>query len=260
MGLMVSSSKLNPKRKKDPSQPKQPPPAYIMYQNEVRHRMRTRFLGLPPKELVKEISVTWKELSKWGVPVYGSISVYYDAYVPTPDRSYMLAQDPTVETLSPRYAAQRTATLTDPLGVEITTSPLLISSLVQLSQGKAYHQEPRSGYKDTSGRASSRQHSSSSPSSESSAHSLDASTPLLIVRCDPPYFYIHLMAAAHHSYIDGLLAQFGRELCGCPRETSLIRSTWGYGLSLRPGQSTRLRLVPHYGLWVTPYGLCEALG
>ncbi|CAE6472281.1 unnamed protein product, partial [Rhizoctonia solani] len=59
---------------------------------------------------------------------------------------------------------------------------------------------------------------------------------------------------------DGLLAQFGCELCGCPRETSLTRSTWGYGLSLRPGRSTGLRLVPHYGQWATPYGLCETLG
>ncbi|CAE6502109.1 unnamed protein product, partial [Rhizoctonia solani] len=51
---------------------------------------------------------------------------------------------------------------------------------------------------------------------------------------------------------DGLLAQFGCELCGCPRETSLTRSTCGYGLSLRPGRSTGLRLVPHYGQWATP--------
>ncbi|KAG8716404.1 hypothetical protein FRC11_013387 [Ceratobasidium sp. 423] len=50
------------KKPKDPNAPKQPPPAYIVYQNEIRESMRVRFPTHSPTELVKEIAATWKTL------------------------------------------------------------------------------------------------------------------------------------------------------------------------------------------------------
>ncbi|CAE6456885.1 unnamed protein product [Rhizoctonia solani] len=50
------------KKPKDPNAPKQPPPAYIVYQNEIRESMRARFPTHSPTELVKEIAATWKTL------------------------------------------------------------------------------------------------------------------------------------------------------------------------------------------------------
>lgn len=69
------------KKPRDPNAPKQPPPAYIVYQNEIREvnaliypfwhvvnflvlfqTMRARFPTLSPTELVKEIAATWKTL------------------------------------------------------------------------------------------------------------------------------------------------------------------------------------------------------
>ncbi|KAG8748151.1 hypothetical protein FRC10_008884 [Ceratobasidium sp. 414] len=59
------------KKPRDPNAPKQPPPAYIVYQNEIRElaepsdrlqTMRGRFPGHSPTELVKEIAATWKTL------------------------------------------------------------------------------------------------------------------------------------------------------------------------------------------------------
>ncbi|EUC64980.1 HMG (high mobility group) box protein [Rhizoctonia solani AG-3 Rhs1AP] len=50
------------KKPKDPNAPKQPPPAYIVYQNEIRESMRSRFPTHSPTELVKEIAATWKTL------------------------------------------------------------------------------------------------------------------------------------------------------------------------------------------------------
>lgn len=50
------------KRPKDPNAPKQPVPAYLVYQNEVREAMRAQFPTHTPTELVKEISETWRAL------------------------------------------------------------------------------------------------------------------------------------------------------------------------------------------------------
>ncbi|KDN50690.1 hypothetical protein RSAG8_01188, partial [Rhizoctonia solani AG-8 WAC10335] len=50
------------KKPKDPNAPRQPPPAYIVYQNEIRESMRVRFPTHSPTELVKEIAATWKTL------------------------------------------------------------------------------------------------------------------------------------------------------------------------------------------------------
>ncbi|CAE6508415.1 unnamed protein product [Rhizoctonia solani] len=58
----VSTRNRKEKKPKDPNAPKQPPPAYIVYQNEVRESMRTRFPAHSPTELVKEIAATWKTL------------------------------------------------------------------------------------------------------------------------------------------------------------------------------------------------------
>ncbi|KAF8604694.1 hypothetical protein BDV93DRAFT_544002, partial [Ceratobasidium sp. AG-I] len=51
------------KKPRDPNAPKQPPPAYIVYQNEMRESMRARFPTHSPTELVKEIAATWKTLT-----------------------------------------------------------------------------------------------------------------------------------------------------------------------------------------------------
>ncbi|KAG9089825.1 hypothetical protein FRC06_001374 [Ceratobasidium sp. 370] len=59
----TSSSRARKEKKpRDPNAPKQPPPAYIVYQNEIRESMRARFPGHSPTELVKEIAATWKTL------------------------------------------------------------------------------------------------------------------------------------------------------------------------------------------------------
>ncbi|KAF8689055.1 high mobility group, partial [Rhizoctonia solani] len=59
----VSTRNRKEKKPKDPNAPKQPPPAYIVYQNEIRESMRARFPTHSPTELVKEIAATWKTLS-----------------------------------------------------------------------------------------------------------------------------------------------------------------------------------------------------
>ncbi|CAE6519309.1 unnamed protein product [Rhizoctonia solani] len=58
----TSTKNRKEKKPKDPNAPKQPPPAYIVYQNEIRESMRTRFPTHSPTELVKEIAATWKTL------------------------------------------------------------------------------------------------------------------------------------------------------------------------------------------------------
>ncbi|CCO30356.1 hypothetical protein BN14_04383 [Rhizoctonia solani AG-1 IB] len=58
----VSTRNRKEKKPKDPNAPKQPPPAYIVYQNEIRESMRARFPTHSPTELVKEIAATWKTL------------------------------------------------------------------------------------------------------------------------------------------------------------------------------------------------------
>ncbi|CAE6427002.1 unnamed protein product [Rhizoctonia solani] len=58
----VSTRNRKEKKPKDPNAPKQPPPAYIVYQNEIRESMRARFPTHSPTELVKEIAATWKIL------------------------------------------------------------------------------------------------------------------------------------------------------------------------------------------------------
>ncbi|QRV74812.1 HMG (high mobility group) box protein [Ceratobasidium sp. AG-Ba] len=61
-GQASSSRARKEKKPRDPNAPKQPAPAYIVYQNEIRETMRARFPGHSPTELVKEIAATWKTL------------------------------------------------------------------------------------------------------------------------------------------------------------------------------------------------------
>ncbi|KAJ1307330.1 hypothetical protein OPQ81_001436 [Rhizoctonia solani] len=60
--VQTSTRSRKEKKPKDPNAPKQPPPAYILYQNEIRESMRARFPTHSPTDLVKEIAATWKTL------------------------------------------------------------------------------------------------------------------------------------------------------------------------------------------------------
>ncbi|KAG8691445.1 hypothetical protein FRC08_010178 [Ceratobasidium sp. 394] len=86
------------KKLRDPNAPKQPPPAYIVYQNEIRETMRARFPGHSPTEIVKEIAAMWKTLpnsERQRYKDYASVEkdhwveelAAYQATLSTPDKS-----------------------------------------------------------------------------------------------------------------------------------------------------------------------------
>jgi len=51
------------KKAKDPNAPKAPPSAYIMFQNDVRNRVRAEHPGVQYKELMGMISKQWNALT-----------------------------------------------------------------------------------------------------------------------------------------------------------------------------------------------------
>ncbi|KAI6168930.1 hypothetical protein EDD17DRAFT_451527 [Pisolithus thermaeus] len=59
----VGKKRKREKKVKDPHAPKAPPSAYIMFQNDVRTRVRAEHPGLQYKELMGLISKQWNSLS-----------------------------------------------------------------------------------------------------------------------------------------------------------------------------------------------------
>ncbi|CUA67258.1 hypothetical protein RSOLAG22IIIB_07305 [Rhizoctonia solani] len=55
---------------KDPNQPRQPPPAYIRYQNDVREFVKGQFPGITQRESVQEMARMWKALPEEEREVY----------------------------------------------------------------------------------------------------------------------------------------------------------------------------------------------
>lgn len=72
----ANGKKLSKRQKKllrkarDPDAPKRPPSAYLLFQNEVRSDMRTRFPEMPYKEVLGKVSEAWKNLSDEERKVY----------------------------------------------------------------------------------------------------------------------------------------------------------------------------------------------
>lgn len=48
---------------RDPNAPKRPPSAYILYQNQVRDAIRTKYPDVPYKEILGQIAEGWRHLS-----------------------------------------------------------------------------------------------------------------------------------------------------------------------------------------------------
>jgi hypothetical protein len=51
------------KKAKDPNAPKRPPSAYLLFQNDVREKIRTAQPGMPYREVLGVIAKRWKDLS-----------------------------------------------------------------------------------------------------------------------------------------------------------------------------------------------------
>jgi hypothetical protein len=52
-----------PRKPKDPNAPKRPPSSYLMFQNDVRAELKSKFPELPNRELLQMISKRWAAMS-----------------------------------------------------------------------------------------------------------------------------------------------------------------------------------------------------
>jgi hypothetical protein len=59
-----NKKKKRARKPKDPNAPKRPPSSYLMFQNEVRAELKSKYPELPNSELLQMISKRWSAMSE----------------------------------------------------------------------------------------------------------------------------------------------------------------------------------------------------